>query len=347
MNTSATKVMAGTSEAGDLLRLYLQSRDEEVVLVLESQLLCEEAGPIIRTVLRQRMCRAPAYTAGNCFRQNLEDIYGTVVLEVLMRLRALKRDANAAVIDNFYGYVASITYRVWSEHLRKSEPWRASLKKKLHYLLTREQAFAIWKDADEQSSCGLTSWRNQKNASANSLRTLLDHPRRFDYGVSSSSETGGKHLFELVSAIFSFMKCPIRFDDLVRTVVGHCRVERAGDYKLPDSRTNLAEEVERRILLQHTWAEIGKLPLRQRRALLLNLTDPHGHSLISLLPIIGIASLREIAKALGMSQEQLANIWHDLPLDDLAIAGSLGATRQQIINLRMTARKRLVRRRDH
>ena len=330
-----------------MLLRYLQSTDEDVFRGLESQLLCEEAAPIIRAVLKQKLRRAPLHE-GRC-AQNLEDIHGTAVLEVLMRLRELKRNAATAVIDNFDAYVAAITYRVWSEYVRENEPWRAGLKRKLHYLLSREQAFAIWKDADEQWSCGLTSWRNRKNITQNSaLRTLLDDPPSC---VPLREESGSKHLFEAVSAIFDSLKCPIRFDDLVGTVVSlsrtsHSRIKAGNsrDDKRLDPHPNIAEDVERRILLQYAWTEIGKLPLRQRSALLLNLTDPLGRSVMSLLPATGIASLREIAEALGMSEEQLANIWYELPLDDRTIAGHLGATRQQIINLRKTARERLVRR---
>jgi hypothetical protein len=111
-----------------------------------------------------------------------------------------------------------------------------------------------------------------------------------------------------------------------------------------ESRATVAEQVERRLFLEYVWTEIGKLPLRQRMALLLNLTDPAGYSVISLLPAIGIASLREIAESLGMSEEQLAGIWNQLPVDDRTIASYLGATRQQVINLRKTARERLARR---
>ena len=352
MNGSPTKAVVATSRANDLLLRYLQSRDEEACLVLESQLLCEEAAPIIRTVLKQKLRRAPAPAEDNWFAQNLEDIYGTAVLEVLMRLRELKRNDNGAVIDNFHGYVAAITYRVWSECLRKNEPWRASLKKKLHYLLIREQSFSMWKDGDGLWSCGLTAWTAQKSESTNAAqRALLDAHLMFGYGLPQPQGLDNKHLVELVTAIFNFVKCPIRFDDLVRTVVSlygidhrASRVERLGDADIPDSQTNIVEEVERRILLRYIWTEIGKLPLRQRMALLLNLTDPLGRSVIALLPATGIASLREIAEVLGMSEEGLANIWYDLPLDDRTIGGYLGATRQQIINLRKTARERLARR---
>jgi len=51
-----------------------------------------------------------------------------------------------------------------------------------------------------------------------------------------------------------------------------------------------------------------------------------------------------MAKALEMPVEQLAALWRDLPLDDRALAVRLNATRQQVINLRASARRRLARR---
>jgi hypothetical protein len=55
-------------------------------------------------------------------------------------------------------------------------------------------------------------------------------------------------------------------------------------------------------------------------------------------------SFAELASALGFSTAQLAELWPRLPLDDAAIAGKLGLTRQQVINLRKSARARLGRR---
>jgi hypothetical protein len=343
------------SHAAELLLRYLQTEDEELSLTLEAQLLCHEAEPIIRSVLKQKLRAAAVRPEGNGSWPSLEDMYSAAVLEVLMRLRELRRNANSTAIENFQGYVAAITYRVWSECLRKNEPWRASLKKKLHYLLTRDPSFAIWKGADAQWSCGMGSWRDQAVPSTNArLRTLLEDPLKFDYGSPAAQESSSKQLIALVTAILNFVKSPMRFDDLVGTIVrlsgtNHRRINgdafaQTGAGELTDSRATVADQVERRIFLEYVWTEIGKLPLRQRMALLLNLIDPGGNSVISLLPAIGIASLREIAASLGMSEEQLASIWNELPVDDRTIASYLGATRQQVINLRKTARERLARR---
>jgi hypothetical protein len=97
-------------------------------------------------------------------------------------------------------------------------------------------------------------------------------------------------------------------------------------------------------LLQVLWSEICLLPRRQRVALLLNLRNPQGINIITLLPLTSIATFEEIAHALEIPAGEFETLWANLPLDDLSIARYLGATRQQVINLRKTARERLLRR---
>jgi hypothetical protein len=102
----------------------------------------------------------------------------------------------------------------------------------------------------------------------------------------------------------------------------------------------LTESADR---VKHLWAEIEKLPLPHRKALLLNLKDRKGESLIAIFPVCGAASIRRIAESLEFSAEEFASIWNSLPWDDLAVARHLGISRQQVINLRQSARARLVR----
>ena len=76
-----------------------------------------------------------------------------------------------------------------------------------------------------------------------------------------------------------------------------------------------------------------QLPVRQRVALLLNLRDEHGGSAVAMLPILRIATIPQIAEALEMSDEELAILWNELPVEDAVIGKRLGATRQQVSNL--------------
>jgi hypothetical protein len=109
---------------------------------------------------------------------------------------------------------------------------------------------------------------------------------------------------------------------------------------VPDSKPAIDVKLAQRGNAQRLWAQIRELPIRQRHALLLNLKD----DAIALFLTTGAASLRAIAESLEMPVEAFAALWNDLPLSDNDLAARLGCTRQQVINLRMSARKRLAHR---
>ena len=58
----------------------------------------------------------------------------------------------------------------------------------------------------------------------------------------------------------------------------------------------------------------------------------------------GIVEIPAIARALGLSPDDLARLLPHLPLDDATIGSMIGKTVQQVINLRKSARDRLKRR---
>jgi hypothetical protein len=107
---------------------------------------------------------------------------------------------------------------------------------------------------------------------------------------------------------------------------------------------HVAWQVEKRIFLERLWEEVRELPRAQRAALLLNLRGADGRGCLALFPATGVATLRQIAETLEISAERLAELWPQLPLEDATIAGLLDLTRQQVINLRKSARERLARR---
>jgi hypothetical protein len=53
--------------------------------------------------------------------------------------------------------------------------------------------------------------------------------------------------------------------------------------------------------------------------------------------------VRQLASALEISVDNLAQMWNELPLEDARIAQLLGLTRQQVINARKSGRERLAR----
>jgi RNA polymerase sigma factor (sigma-70 family) len=111
-----------------------------------------------------------------------------------------------------------------------------------------------------------------------------------------------------------------------------------------DETASVESSLVYRSALLAVWREIDLLPPRQRIALLLGLRDENGSAIASLLILLRIATFDELAAAVELGRDELAAIWDQLPLPDLVIAERLGLTRQQVINLRKSARDRLGRR---
>jgi hypothetical protein len=113
---------------------------------------------------------------------------------------------------------------------------------------------------------------------------------------------------------------------------------------LPDPSVDVAHQVETRFYLQELWKEIRELPARQRTALLLNLRDAGDRDALILFTLTGVAKSAEMPDLLGISPDRFETLWKQLPVDDHEIAQLLGISRQQVINLRKSARARLARR---
>jgi hypothetical protein len=110
---------------------------------------------------------------------------------------------------------------------------------------------------------------------------------------------------------------------------------------LADPRSHLKIANHQGTYLERLWFEICRLPSKQRTALLLNLRDAEGRDAITSFPATGTANISQIATAIEMPVEELAALWNKLPLDDTRIAERLKLSRQQVINLRKSARERL------
>jgi hypothetical protein len=115
-------------------------------------------------------------------------------------------------------------------------------------------------------------------------------------------------------------------------------VDAVDDTPLPD------EQLGDREVVRDLWWQIRELPPMQRKALLLNLRYGGELDALPVLLLSGIAGLADIASVLEMSERELAAIWNELPWDDHRIAALLDVTRQQVVNLRKSARARLQRR---
>jgi hypothetical protein len=149
---------------------------------------------------------------------------------------------------------------------------------------------------------------------------------------------------EALLALFRHVRAPLRFDMLVAITAELWGVSEARAADEAGEPADALEQFLTHDTLAALWGHIRELRAPQRAALLLNLRDANGGNAAGFLVVTGIATFDELAEALGMPAERLAAIWSDLPLDDRSIAAALGITRQQVINLRKSARERLRRR---
>jgi hypothetical protein len=335
---------------------FLRSADEREEELLLTRLISEYADPTVRRVLRHKLKFYSNYNAANYSNPDLEEIYYDVRLHLLQKLRDLKRDPSHKPISNLQSYITSIAHHRCDEYLRRKYPSRRHLKDRVRYQLTMQPEFRLWENKEIGWLAGLSIWGGRQcevlkevDAKPNGslLKTLSEKLQDVD--------APRLKLQQLLKIILTASGHPLELDSLTGLIAKLQGVEELSVKSLTEENIYLVEAViepqsepdvvlQYRQLLQYLWSEICQLSRRQRIALLFNLKSPNGVNVITLLPVTQVATFEQIAEALEIPVELFESIWSQLPMDDLRIAEYLGATRQQVINLRKNAREKLSRR---
>lgn len=341
-----------TSQIDPLLLPFLDANNAPEEAAVLARLNTEQIEPVIRRVLGYKLRFYRPHGQQNLQRPDFEEIYNDIQLRLLERLRAFKEDPARNQIMNLRGYVATVTRNTCDEYLRQRYPLRRSLKDKVRRHLRSNARFALWEDTEHNWLAGIAGWQNLDHTLKDTTLSALQERLKIEWQTVNAQRV---ELHEILTTIFSVAQAPLDIDQLTELIAGFWGVEDHVAEPL-DANTqspldeqlaadiNPATIIERRQWLQLLWREIRQLPLRQRVALLLNLRNQHGINVITLLPATGVATFEEIAQTLEIPVPEFEQLWTQLPLDDLHIAAYLGATRQQVINLRKTARERLLKR---
>jgi RNA polymerase sigma factor (sigma-70 family) len=338
-----------TTETDVLLLPFLRAEGEAERERLLARLVEEQAAPVVRGVFKSKLRVSLNPSDGREENQDALELFGDVCADLVAELRAL-RDEGARPVANFRAYVAGVAFNACYRHLRRKYPQRHSLKTRVRYLLTHHEAFALWEADGHEHLCGPAAWRGRAGAGppAGELPQQVRSKLR-------GADAARLQLAEVLTHVFEAARSPLELDDLVNVVAEltgvserKAREEETDEGRayeqVADARAGVDEEFDQREYVARLWAEVRGLPVNQRAALLLNLRDAQGRDLLALLPYTGTAGVRQIAEALDIPAEEFARLWNDLPLEDKAIAERLGLTRQQVINLRKSARARLGRR---
>lgn len=287
------------------------------------RLLVDVAAPLIRRIVSRQ--------GGGCLEADMGDLESMINLRLLHKLRRLAASPDEE-IEDLEGYVARVSYNVVNDYLRRRFPERTRHKNRLRYLLTHDPRLALW-NAPVGPVAGLKEWEDSVTAAVAldvpTTRTIRDKQRPAD----------------ALHALFGAVAAPVAFEALVDHTAALWDIPLgSAEVPLVDEHEAVPDQIERRELLRVMWREIEQLLPMQRKALLLNLRDEQTLNVVALVVRTGTARFDDVAAALEMTAERLSEIWNDLPLDDLRIAALLNVTRQQVINLRKSARERLRRR---
>jgi RNA polymerase sigma factor (sigma-70 family) len=334
-----------------LLMPFLSTVDEEESKRLFEHLVSHHADQLIKIIIRRELnvsleqAQFSNPEPDNNYLQDAKDAYGDVIANLLNRLCNLKTVTNCEGISNFRNYVAVTTQNICYDYLRRRHPQRWRLRNRLRYLLTHREEFAIWESDGEELLCGLATWWG--------LNKSMSFTEAYGRALLSKKDLASGNPTDLVTAIFKQVGEPLKLEDLVNIVADLWGL---GERDKPkDHREAINKDQERvgqatfvvrtelQVYMRQLWLEICQLPVKQRSVILLSLRTEDGEGL-ALFPYSGIATIRQIAEALETSYEEVSKIWKDLPWEDATIAQKLGITRQQVINLRKTARERLSRR---
>jgi DNA-directed RNA polymerase specialized sigma24 family protein len=337
---------SGNGEDADLIALRQASTRAETIARLRA-LVVGRLQPVVRQVVDRRM-------RDQRDRQESADLCQDVLLQLLSTLERVRAGEMAPPISDIAAYAAVTADRTCSAHFRRKFPERSRLKSRARYVLIRHEAFLLMNRRGEWM-CALAAWPSAQKASG-ALRDLRVGSRANAVAAIGGDAPASLSLAELLARLLHFAGGPVELDDVVSALVLLLGVNDLppvpspiGDDEgwlesLADGTRPWPDRLDDRAFLADVWAQVRELPVRQRAALLLNLRDGEGREMTSLLPLVGIATPEEIAACLEMSAAQLTAVWTRLPLDDLAIAAQFGITRQQVINLRKSARDRLARR---
>lgn len=324
----------------ELLELYLRADNEAEAEAALAELR-KFIHPMLTASFRKDFHVSMRDADGGEQNQDALELIGDAELALLRKLRRMRAEGETG-ISTLEGYVRTITRNAFSQYVRHRRPVWTSLRNQIKYALTKKPGLFLRKDASGVWLCGVSDAAGEPATQHNLTEVEIEKLRADERCSTVSGAT---------AAMLEIYGAPVPLDQLVADVFAFRRLKeptqveegfasRAAASSAPDHGSC----IEHRELLEKLWHEVERLPLLHKRVLLLNLTNRSGESLVAELPLLRLASIESIARALEFQPEDFAELWPRLPLSDNEIAERFDLSRQQVINLRYSARASLKRR---
>ena len=337
-------------ENRDIAELYgnfVNAADDAKAADCLAVLIDRTIEPLVKDIIRGKFRVSLQESDDRHLNQNAFDLVSEVKTLIVAKL-SNQRNANGTTsVDNLEAYVKTVTANAANQYIRRRNPYRLRLKNQLRYLLSHDRRFSIWRSDEGDWLCARKDDRfelsDSKIPSGDEMRNAFESEGVFPDRAE---------LVDIVAGIFDRNKRIFNFNDLVSLIFELRKLTEPIEVEEKLFSENLSSKHEGSVLtrleqtafLAELWREIARLPMRHRAALLLNLRDQNGDGMIIMFPATRVATIAQIAEMLEFSLDEFARIWSELPWNDLTIAEHLGLTRQQVINLRQSARATLRKR---
>jgi len=334
-------------DADSVLVSFLRATNESEREQFLDELISVHAAPLIRQTIRRRLGVYAHQPLSSAQGVDGEDIYSDIVAKLVKRLTELRLGEALHAIDNFRRYVISVANNTCNDYLRVKSPARSHLKDNLRSLLSRNRDFKTWKNVENKTLCGLSSWRETDLASE---PARPDEGAGWDIEIETVSKKGRRRisLSEIVTQIFRLSNRPIELDDLVEIVANLTDVRDPTPESL-DQNQALSQRLIvpsldpeslllGREVLRQLWEVVERLPKNQFNAFCLSYADAKGEDLVSLLVYEGVVTIDQLREKFGLPEDVFLRLWDRLPiLDRAALAEYLGATVGQVGKWRFLA----------
>jgi len=339
------------------LLAFLQTTDADERERLLSNLILEQAAPLVRKVLSYRLRFCVGKGGRSPSNPDAEDLYHDVIAKLVKTLNEFHAQRKNAGIDDFRHYATRVAVNACNDYLRSKYPSRARLKDNIRDTLERHPSFDIWRSEQGETVCGFGAWRNEAKKSSfhERARKLQEQPEIIRQERFAFLDSQKMPLTKILACIFEWVSCPIELDSLVNATAVLLDIKERQFESLDDDSDLLAsapsvgelqydEVLEEKAALQKLWDEVRGMPANQRQTFVFSFENSKGDDLLSLLFDAGVTTPSQMAEELGLSLDLLMGIWKEMPMRNVDIAILLGVERQQVNKWRYRAMKHLEKR---
>ncbi|MGQ9456255.1 MAG: hypothetical protein ACUVRS_01025 [Armatimonadota bacterium] len=295
---------------------------------------------------------------------DLEDFEDECVVSVWCKIASLQStDSSISAIDNIEAFIRQTVHNKYCDAIRRKRPKWYNIKLELMETFsgkTNVSGFAMWQNPKTGNRmCGYDEWCGRASSANVRCRALIEDQERFRAQYLSHRTPQELPIYELVAAILDYCGGPVEIDTLTSCIAELIQARNEEPLSidtLPDPDSDLSAPIDWLIshdipveekvteaewfeqVMNWFWKEFLQLSVKQRKAILLGMTSEQ------VMTIASVVGLAQVADALEMDLENLAELIPGLPLPDSVIATQLGISNRAVPSVRFKAWGRIRRR---